>query len=155
MSLINFFFREALSVLKHIGYRGIVFFRALDVARKFHARVKFNGLPVIRGRVCFGKNVVVNSNFFSNMYGLSQRCILYAYDGADIVIGDNVGLSGVSLNARKHIEIGAGTLIGGNAKIMDHDFHPIDFRFRNPDDTSKIGIAPVRIGENCFVGGGY
>ena len=57
------------------------------------------------------------------------------------------------MNSRERIEIGAGTFVGGNVKIIDHDFHPVDSRFRNPDITEKIGRSPVLIGEKCFIGG--
>ena len=144
-----------LRILKAIAYKIFVLLRTWNAVRKLYPRVRFNGMPVLRGNIHWGNNIAVNSAFLSNLYGLFQRCVFYAYDGAKIVIGDNVGISGVSLNARERIEIGAGTLIGGNTKIADHDFHPTDFRFRNPDDSSKIGVKPVFIGTKCFIGGGY
>lgn len=141
-------------LVKFVVYRIFILVRGIKHVISLYPRVRFVGLPIIRGQVVWGNNITVNSAFLSNLYGLFQRCVFYAYDGAKIVIGDNVGLSGVSLNARERIEIGAGTLIGGNTKIADHDFHPTDSRFRNPDDSSKIGVSPVSIGAKCFIGGG-
>lgn len=135
-------------------YRILYFVRGIRATVKLYPNVRFRGLPIIRGNVKWGKNVTVNSSFFSNLYGLFQRSIIYAYDGAEIIIGDNIGLSGVTLNARTQIKIGSGTLIGGNMKIIDHDFHPVDFRFRNPDIKEKIRTLPIEIGEKCFIGGG-
>lgn len=139
---------------RNIAYRGVIFWRAIRARILLFPNVRFNGLPVLRGNIRWGKNIIVNSGFYSNLYGLFQRTILYAYNGAEIVIGNDVGMSGVTLNARKRIEIGDGTLLGGNVKIFDHDFHATDFRFRNPDVIEKIGVSPVFIGARCFIGGG-
>ena len=48
-----------------------------------------------------------------------------------IEIGDNVGISGATIYARKKITIGENTCIGGNCKILDNDFHPIEAEARN------------------------
>ena len=51
--------------------------------------------------------------------------------GAKLKIGDNVGISGATIYARKKITIGENTCIGGNCKILDNDFHPIEAEARN------------------------
>lgn len=142
------------AILSSFAYRGLLLFRAIVANITLRKRVRFNGFPVLRGNIKWGTGVTVNSCFYSNLYGLFQRTIIYAYDGAEIIIGDKVGLSGVTLNSRERIEIGLGTLVGGNVKIIDHDFHPVDFRFRNPDVVERIRKSPVFIGERCFIGGG-
>ena len=65
-----------------------------------------------------------------------------------------------SAYARKKICIGDNTLIGGNAKIIDNDFHPIDSNLRleqiyadHPGElTDIIPTKEVIIGKNCFIG---
>lgn len=154
MILLYIFVRLPWAILESLAYRGRLLIRGIVANVTLRNRVRFNGFPILRGNIKWGKDVIVNSGFCSNLYGLFQRTIIYAYDGAEIVIGDNVGLSGVTLNSRERIEIGAGTLVGGNVKIIDHDFHPVDSRFRNPDITEKIGCSTVLVGEKCFIGGG-
>ncbi|MDE5865072.1 MAG: acyltransferase, partial [Lachnospiraceae bacterium] len=44
------------------------------------------------------------------------------------------------------------TCIGGNTKILDNDFHPLEVEARNADIKEKIGTRPVLIGKNCFIG---
>jgi acetyltransferase-like isoleucine patch superfamily enzyme len=43
-------------------------------------------------------------------------------------------------------------MIGGNAKILDNDFHPIEAEARIRDDKSMIRAKEIRIGKNCFIG---
>ncbi|WP_421535684.1 acyltransferase [Priestia sp. D3YE.R1] len=115
------------------------------------------GLPVIFNKkgatLKLGSNVVIKSSFLSNLVGLYQRTIIVTRTSeAEIHIGDNVGISGATIYARKSIKIGKNTHIGGNAKILDNDFHPLEIEARNADDKEKIGTRPVVIGENCFIG---
>ena len=53
---------------------------------------------------------------------------------------------------RKDITIGDNTLIGGNVKILDNDFHPIEVEARNLDIKEKIGTRKIKIGKDCFIG---
>lgn len=84
---------------------------------------------------------------------MSERgSIVTRTPNAEIVIGDNVGISGATIYARESIHIGDNTLIGGNVMIFDNDFHPIEVEARNQDIKEKIGTRPVKIGRNCFIG---
>lgn len=119
--------------------------------------VQLKGVPVIfnkaGAKLKIGNNVTVKSSFLSNLVGLYSRTIIVTrVSGAKIEIGDNVGVSGATIYARKEILIGEGTMIGGNAKILDNDFHPIELEARLANDTRKIGTRAVHIGKNCFIG---
>ena len=96
---------------------------------------------------------MIKSSFLSNLIGLYSRTILLTrLPGAVIEIGDNVGISGATIYARSRIVIGSNTNIGGNVKILDNDFHPVDPMERLADNKYAIGTLPVHIGENCFIG---
>lgn len=115
------------------------------------------GVPVIfnkaGAKIVIGKNVTIKSSFLSNLVGLYQRTIIVTRTpDAEIRIGDNVGISGTTVYARKSIIIGNNTNIGGNTKIFDNDFHPLEIEARNKDIKDKIGTIPIVIGENCFIG---
>lgn len=107
-----------------------------------------------------GNNVTIKSSFLSNLVGLYARTIIVTrHPDAKIEIGDGVGISGATIYARKGIFIGDNTAIGGNCKILDNDFHPIDIEERNRllhdphgGDSDLIPAKEITIGKNCFIG---
>ena len=131
---------------------------------KYGKGLLLKGVPVIFNKkgaeLTLGNNVTVKSSFLSNLVGLYSRTVIVTRaPGAYIRIGDNVGMSGVTLYARKGIEIGDNTAIGGNTKILDNDFHPIEAETRNKllaekkgGDSDLIPSKPIKIGRNCFIG---
>lgn len=123
------------------------------------------GVPVIfnksGAKLKIGDNVTIKSSFLSNLVGLYSRTIIVTRaPKAEIVIGDNVGISGATIYARKGIYIGDNTCIGGNCKILDNDFHPIDTENRlkllndvhGGDAEILIPSKEIQIGKNCFIG---
>ncbi|KZL89722.1 acyltransferase [Clostridium magnum] len=123
----------------------------------FGKNLNLFGVPVIfkkSGSVLkIGDNCSIKSSFLSNLVGLSQRTIIVTRTKeAKIEIGNNVGISGATIYARKGISIGDNTLIGGNVKILDNDFHPIELEARNRDDKDMIRSKEVIIGKSCFIG---
>ena len=89
------------------------------------------GVPIIfnkgGAKLTIGENVTVKSSFLSNLVGLYSRTIIVTRaPGAEIVIGSGVGISGTTIYARKRIVIGDNACIGGNVKILDNDFHPLE-----------------------------
>jgi acetyltransferase-like isoleucine patch superfamily enzyme len=124
---------------------------------KFGENLILYGIPVIYRKkgseLNIGKNCTIKSSFLSNLVGLSQRTIIITRcENAIINLGNNVGISGATIYARKGITIGDNTLIGGNTKILDNDFHPLEAEARNNDDKDKIGTREIFIGKNCFIG---
>ena len=122
------------------------------------------GMPVIFNKggatLSIGDNCTIKSSFLSNLVGLYLRTIIVTRASeAEIVIGNNVGISGATIYARKSVHIGDNTCIGGNAKILDNDFHPIEWETLNrllndPNggDSDLIPAKPIVIGKNCFIG---
>lgn len=131
---------------------------------KYGKNLLLKGMPVIFNKsganLIIGDNVTVKSSFLSNLVGLYSRTIIVTRaPGAEIIIGNNVGISGATIYARTRIEIGENTCIGGNAKILDNDFHPIEVEARNrllnaPNggDSDLVPAQPIKIGKNCFIG---
>ena len=124
---------------------------------KFGKNLNLFGMPIMfkkKGSVLkIGDNCTIKSSFLSNLIGLNHRSIIVTRtEEAQINIGNNVGISGATIYARKGITIGDNTLIGGNVKILDNDFHPLDIEARNRDDKNMIKNKEVVIGKNCFIG---
>jgi acetyltransferase-like isoleucine patch superfamily enzyme len=72
---------------------------------------------------------------------------------ARISIGNDVGLSGSCIVCAREIVIGSEVLMGANVLVVDTDFHPVlPENRRFSDDEHSIGIAPVHIGNNVFIG---
>lgn len=134
---------------------------------RYGKKLKLKGMPFIFNKggatLTIGDNCTIKSSFLSNLVGLYQRTIIVTRaPGAKISIGNNVGISGATIYARKSITIGDNACIGGNVKILDNDFHPIDPDKRlellsgDAPETGEraewIGTKEIVIGKDCFIG---
>jgi acetyltransferase-like isoleucine patch superfamily enzyme len=90
---------------------------------------------------------------------LNHPCMVQTYRaGARISIAKDVGMSGATICSTLEITIGARTMLGANATIIDTNFHPLEAAGRrfapipepDPDDAVVIG-ADVFIGAGAFV----
>lgn len=123
----------------------------------FGPGLRLGSAPVIRrhpsAAIRLGRNVVICNELAENPAGISRRCALCAcLPGAELVIGDDVGMSGAILYAWKKISIGDRVLIGADAAIYDSDFHPLDPVKRSQFDLESIGKAPVVIESDVWIG---
>lgn len=131
---------------------------------RYGENLVLKGIPVIynmRGAsLTLGKNVTIRSSFLSNLIGLYSRTIIVTRtEEAVVEIGNNVGISGSTIYSRKGVYIGNNTCIGGNCKILDNDFHPLDYEMRNMQlsnarggNCTLIPCKEIHIGQNCFIG---
>ena len=132
---------------------------------KYGKNLLLKGVPVIFNKggatLKIGNHVTIKSNFLSNLVGLYSRTIIVTRASEAVIeIGDNVGISGATIYARKGIYIGENTCVGGNCKILDNDFHPIDAEERlrllndvhGGDAADLIPTREIHIGKNCFLG---
>lgn len=134
---------------------------------KYGKGLLLKGVPFIYNKpgaqLSLGTGCTIKSSFLSNLVGLYSRTIIVTRTPeAKIEIGDHVGISGATIYARKEIIIGENTCIGGNVKILDNDFHPIEAENRNAllngkapesgEQAKWIGTRPIHIGKNCFIG---
>ena len=131
---------------------------------KYGKKLLLKGVPVIFNKngatLSIGDNCSIKSSFLSNLVGLYSRSIIVTRAPcAEIIIGNNVGISGATIYARNSIRSGDNTAIGGNCKILDNDFHPIEYEPRNrllddPNggDSDLVPSKPIVIGRNCFIG---
>lgn len=119
--------------------------------------VVFAGNTIIRAyeknAIEVGSNVIFNSDPHNNLVGLNGPTIICANKGARIKIGSNSGFSSVVINARKSILIGSNVRVGGNVRVFDHDFHPLEWDARRaPENTAQIRSRPVIIEDDVFIG---
>jgi acetyltransferase-like isoleucine patch superfamily enzyme len=103
-------------------------------------------------RVRIGPNAVIRGVIRCEDEG---RCEI----GQEVYIGD-----GAIISVRSMVEIGEGSLLAHGAQVFDNDTHPIDpverrAHFRSilklgPRREFPIGVRPVRIGQDCWLGFG-
>lgn len=121
-------------------------------------KVQIQGKPIFSlakgSRIQIGARCVLCSDSQVNALGINHPVVIRTMrPGAEIVIGDDTGMSGGSICASSSIRIGKGCLIGANVTLTDTDFHalnPVNRRYnRNPDE---IATAPIVIQDNVFIG---
>lgn len=115
---------------------------------------KLKGRPLFR---CCGGGIVIGERFTAhscskgNSIGVSQPVIISAWgEAAQVVIGDDVGVSGCSISAMDEIRIGNRVLIGTGAFIIDSDAHPLTAQGRL--DNENPVSSPIIIGDDVFIG---
>ncbi|MCY1276827.1 2,3,4,5-tetrahydropyridine-2,6-dicarboxylate N-acetyltransferase [compost metagenome] len=115
--------------------------------------LKVKGLIYIsnQGIIKIGENVKINSSLLGNPIA-NGRCSFATTPTGEIIISDNVGISGTTIYSANKIYIGKNSYIGAGVKIFDTDFHSLSHieRFTKGDCNIKTGA--VTISENCFIG---
>ena len=116
------------------------------------------GFPIVfrspRTRIRIGRSVTLCSWSRYTALGVNHPVVLRTVTpGAQIEIGDHVGISGGSICAAVAVTIGAYTMLGANVTVVDTDFHALNPENRrySQDDVKS---AAVIIGENVFIGTG-
>lgn len=107
-----------------------------------------------KGVLVIGDHFSCNNKLTSNSVGIFQPCFFnISASGSKIVIGDNVGISGSTINATTSITIGDNTIIGSGCLITDTDSHPIKAADRlRPNWPTLTKSKPIVIGKNVFIG---
>lgn len=134
--------------------------RALKTAGVRYGRgLRLYGVPVVAvaqgSSLTLGNSVVLCSLSEFTALGVNHAVVLRTLlPGAKLLIGNNVGISGGTLCAAVHVEVGDGTMLGANVTIADTDFHPVASPERRYAPLSEAEHAPVIIGKNVFIGTG-
>lgn len=106
-----------------------------------------------KGAILIGKNVAITSRYLTNPVG-SMPTMLECILSGSITIGDNSGLTSSLVSSRNRIVIGNNVKIGGNTKILDHDFHSLDYLDRRSSkaDFANVKSESIIIGNDVFIG---
>ena len=129
-------------------------FRGRAYVRKASWLICLRHPEIKKGEIVIGKHFHCNNKLLTNSVGIFQPCIFnVSASGSSIRIGDNVGISGSTLNAAKSNIIGDNTIIGSGCLITDTDSHPIKAADRLRPDWPKLTKSkPIVIGKNVFIG---
>lgn len=104
------------------------------------------------GVLRIGEFVTINASWRHNPVGSSQHCTIWVSKGANLEVGDNVGMSHVEIVCTRAIRIGRRSKIGGGASIYDSDFHALSAGLRALAGNAGAGSSPVSLGEDTFLG---
>lgn len=132
-------------------------YRAFLKKRIIYRNIRKNGGMVDKstkvyfgGKIKFGKNIIINGEGIDNV----TRSQIYVLLGAVLEIGDNVGMSQVSIICKEYIKIGSYVKIGAGTMIFDTNFHSTDWNVRRDqqEDMKSARNSPVIIGDDVFIG---
>ncbi len=125
---------------------------------EFAEGLRLYGAPIISmskgSRISLGRRVVLCSWSGYTALGVNHAVVLRTLvPGAELIIGDDVGISGGAICAAERVSIGSNTMLGANVTIVDTDFHPISSENRRYSSGSgQVGVSEVSVGENVFIG---
>ena len=124
-----------------------------------YSSFRSKGCPIINTKepnsIIIGDNFAMNNGRYGNNIGFHVPCSLITERGCKIIIGNNVGISQTTLIAHSDIIIGDNVKIGGGTVIYTSDFHSLDANIRRgKEDVLYRKSAPVKIGEDAFIGAG-
>jgi acetyltransferase-like isoleucine patch superfamily enzyme len=122
-----------------------------------YSHFQTNGVPYVMvawgGNAFIGNNFSMNNGIRGNPIGSYRPCTFFVDKGADLYIGDNVGISQTALICHKSIKILNNVKMGGGTSVYDTDFHPLDPDIRKQkNDIQHKEKAPVVIEDNVFIG---
>lgn len=104
----------------------------------------------IEGDFIFGERLIFNSEGIDSYLGSH----IVIRSGAKLVIGDDTGMTQVSINCRERISIGSNVKLGAGVMIMDSNFHSTNWLDRRDAQLDKVNTkkAPVTIEDDVFIG---
>ena len=103
-------------------------------------------------KVKIGDDFYYSSRWAVNALCANKRGVFYATHNAEIVIGDNVGMSSTVLWSHEKITIGNNVKIGGNCILIDTDAHNMDYLIRRDKHTDWGISKPIVIEDDVFIG---
>lgn len=101
------------------------------------------------GNFICGKRIKILSSGIEAL----ESCRIAVLPGGTLSIGDDTGMSQVSISCKESISIGSHVTIGAGTMIFDTNFHNTDWRVRRTkEDLKTARTAPVVINDDCFIG---
>lgn len=103
------------------------------------------------GKLKIGDNFYFSSGDAVNPMTSNLQGAVYVEPGAELTIGNNVGMSSTRIWVHDSVAIGDNVKIGACVLITDTDAHPMDYKVRR---TSNEGTksAPIVIEDDAWVG---
>ena len=102
------------------------------------------------GKLKIGDNLYFSSGDAVNPMTSNLQGAVYVEQGAELIIGNNVGMSSARIWVHDSVAVGDNVKIGACVLITDTDAHPMDYMTRR---TSNEGTksAPIVIEDDVWV----
>lgn len=121
--------------------------------------VRLLGLPTItraeRSRIRIGSRSRLVSVTSRTALGVDRRVVIRTlHPGAEVDIGEDVGMSGAVICSAVGVRIGSRTILGADVMIFDTDFHELAYarpRLYSPLPVPQLEHR-VSIGTDVFIG---
>lgn len=118
---------------------------------------KCRGIPYVHksltASILIGNNFVMNNGARYSDSGTNGKCRIEVRDFALLNIGNNVGMSDVTITCHNNITIGNNVLLGVGVQIRDTDNHSLNPSDRlNGLDWKNKRTLPISISDNVFIG---
>ena len=112
------------------------------------------GLQIQGGNMTVGDGFQVSSGTMSNPMGRNIRACIRVGKNGTLIIGNNVGMTSITLWCNDAISIGNNVKVGAMTIITDNDAHSLNPVLRADPKTDAINAkhAPVVIKDNAFIG---
>lgn len=120
-------------------------------------RLNVKGHPYIYrvdgASIVFEDGVTLRSDWKPATSGALHECRLMALrPGAEIYIGKDAGMTGVSICCSKRVKIGEYVGLGANVSIIDTDFHPVNPYLRKYANDENTSSKEIEIGDFAWIG---
>lgn len=107
----------------------------------------------LNAKCIIGSNLTMNNGVRYSDSGVNGKCRIIVKDRAVLTIGDNVGMSDVTITCEEQITIGNNVLLGVGVQLRDTDSHSLNYQDRLIGlDFKNKKNAPILIQDNVFIG---
>ncbi|MGQ1946426.1 acyltransferase [Geofilum sp. OHC36d9] len=142
-------------VIKELSWLYVVFMFIVNGV-KFSSFESF-GFPIInislKGKCSIGRGLKMHNGAKFCASGINGKCKIDVRNKGELIIGNSVGLSDVTIICQEHITIGNNVLLGVGTQIRDTDEHSLNVADRlNGLDKIRQKSSPIVIGDNVFIG---
>ena len=125
--ILNKIFLGIIILVAYVVNRFMLYINNVDCGKNFVINGFIKLIISDGATVKIGDNFKLNSGKLFNPIGRNQRSLFVVNKRAELIIGNNVGMSSVAIVCAKKIIFGDNIKVGGNTIFYDTDFHSLNY----------------------------